>query len=909
MDEVVVTRYQLSNTEQALRQRFLTNQRTQPTQPPPRREKEPEVNDGQLKTFVKEMQETMKQQATGSLAAQLLHSQASIMQQQVDLLKDGQRQMHSVLANLPRQDSSDTKRALAEVMAPIQHQFLEFKQLYESQRQAAELMEQQLTHLKTAIHTKKPTETLRRTLDTSIDKFADQQATIKAHARQAHHLIDEVKERATDLPFAQNIDFMMEKLQHVQVNTEKVEKELMDRYQRIVLQQQRLATVPSDVKIGQYESSMLRIAKALGGEFDYEGGLEELEFVRSRRNELLIEFKSTAPVYPKLVKPMLEEAQLTQPKARRGKPVPMLPQPVQSSKRSSRKPSAYSKIVTTPRAPPQIVKPVDQPRPIIDNIDFPEPTLPRPPEPTLPRPSVKEVSPKPAVTPPPQSSVEPTPIEVKVEPPVQPPPPPTKMSKEIPPSSLPQRPEVRSNLRPDDLISRDVEPVNSGRAMKTDTGRNQLLEERVLDAVTQAVLCSKLKAPMKQRLAISHGASRWLGDDHLDILIRDGIFVDSETIEKEGRQLLTQIIQHALEDHSPNEIQEDEYQSDFEAEEEDEEEQIAQPPQKYQAEKPSVQTPPPQRTQEPAMLRESGMQADLQIPAAKDDELKALLQPRMLGMMSAAAVKQYVSSLVESGHISRDSTAVPVQSQLVTPVVSQERPQSEVERFLESGVGAELQQIIREEGTRVTPQRVMEKFVSRHLTPSTSDTAVQTADDVPEPYPTAPTPIQREPFEEAKVYPQGRPFLDIKYAPGQEFKTKPTEFDVFGKPYDAYPQRRIDLEREQELLREEQTVVRMPIDLPGFKPRAFITSAELNFSDSDSQLSSVNLESPKLSIENPEFVNGFIEFVRRAGDPNKSLSEGEINILSSVSSGEVRPSIVESSHEDTFDLSEGELES
>mmetsp|Transcript_26074 Transcript_26074/g.46304 ORF Transcript_26074/g.46304 Transcript_26074/m.46304 type:complete len:938 (-) Transcript_26074:326-3139(-) len=931
-DEVVVTRYQLSNTENALRQRFLSNQRTQDTQPAQqtRRPEKAEPDQGKLQTFVKEMEQTMKQQATGSLAAQLLHSQASIMQQQVDLLKDGQRQMTSMLAAIPKPDANDTKRVLAEVMAPLTHQIVEFKQLYEGQRQAAESMEQQLAQLKAAMETKKPTEALRRTIDTSLDKFASQQATAKAYAQQAHRMIDEVKEKASELPFSQNIEFMMDKLQLVQVNTEKIEKDLMERYQRIVQQQQRLATAPIDIKIGQYQGSMLRIANALGGPFDYEGSLEELEQIRARRTELMMDFKSTAPMYPKVIIKPVEEVVVVQPKIVKGKPVQMVPQPALSSRKSSRKPTNYSKIVTTPRnappAPVQVVKQPEQPktRNILDKIDEPQPVK-QPPK--LP---VKEVEVQVS-----EESKVPTQlkqdnrtdlIEVRGDSPTQLPPPPTKISKDEKPQPQPTKPGIKNRLSAEDLMSRDVEPTKTGKALRTDASRNQLLEERVVDAVTQAVLCSKLKTPMKTHLAISSAASKWLGDEHLDILIRDGIFVDNETIEKEGKKLLAQIIQHAIEEHSSEGIQEDEYQSDFEAEEDEEieEEKLVppQPPAKHRTpEKSTVQTPQPYREieiqKQPALVRESSAQVEALVPAAKDEELKELLQPRMLGMMSAAAVKQYVSSLVESGHISRDSTAVPPRSApLVTPELPQpERQPSGIEAFLQSGVGAEIQQIIREEGTRVTPQRVLEKFASRHFTPSTSDTAVQTAfESPPEPYARAPTPIQRDTVEDAKSYPFGRPFLDIKYAPGREYKTKPVEAEVFGRPYERPPSRRLDLQREQELLREEEVIQRLPVQIPMYKPTVIPSNvdilASLQISDYSSVISSVELESPKqFDIENPEFINGFMEFVRRGGNSEKSLSEGEINLLSSVSSGEVRPSFsMMPKIDDTFELSEGEVD-
>lgn len=922
-DEVVVTRYQLSNTENALRQKFLSNQRTQAIQPTqiPRTTEKAEPDDGKLQTFVKEMQATMKQQATGTLAGQLLHSQASIMQQQVDLLRDGQRQMQSVLAAIPRPEATDTKRMLAEVMAPLQHQIMEFKQLYEGQRNAAETMEEQLNQLKSAMHTNKPTEALRRTIDTSLDKFATQQATAKAYARQAHQMIDDVKERAAELPFDQNIDFMMDKLQLVQVNTEKIEKDLMERYQRIVQQQQRLAAAPLEVKIGQYEGSLLRIANALGGHFDYEGSLEELEFMRTRRNELMMEFKSTAPLYPKIIiKPQPEEVVSAPQRNRKGKPVPMMPQPVPGARKSSRKPSQYSKIVTTPRQapPPQQIKPQELSRPstIIDTVDIPvrikEPPKPQVKEPEAKVADVSRTLPEPSLKP------EEPPLEVKVEAPSKLPPPPSKSIKELPVAPQPLKAEVRNRLSADDLISRDVAPTSSGRALKVDLARNQLLEERVVDAVTQAVLCSKLKAPMKTQLAISNAASRWLGDAHLDILIRDGIFVDSDTIEREGRRLLAQIIQHAIEEHSSEGIQEDEYQSDFEADEDegDQEEVKVSPAKPKVPEKATVQTPQPQREvdiqKQPVSVRESAAQVEALVSAAKDEELKELLQPMMLGMMSAAAVKQYVSSLVESGHISRDSSVIPSRARDDLPPAPQ-RPSSEVELFLQSGIGAEIQQLIREEGTRVTPQRVLEKFAVRHFTPSTSDTAVQTAIDAPpEPYARAPTPIQRGSFEEAKSYPLGRPFLDIKYAPGIDYKTKPTEGDVFGRPYEQPSKRRIDLEREQQLLREEEALQRIPFVIPDFKPSVIPSTADifasLQLSDTESLLSSVNLDSPKFEIENPEFTRGFMEFVRRAGNSEKSISEGEINVLSSVSSGEVRPSFAMPVVDDTFELSEGELE-
>ena len=143
------------------------------------------------------------------------------------------------------------------------------------------------------------------------------------------------------------------------------------------------------------------------------------------------------------------------------------------------------------------------------------------------------------------------------------------------------------------------------------------------------------------------------------------------------------------------------------------------------------------------------------------------------------------------------------------------------------------------------------------------------------------------------------PFLNVGYKPETEVRegaSRTPEDHVFGRaPREQKP--RFDLSFEAAKIAAENNQMRHEIAMVPHKIQHFnIPSSVSALSESDSELhSQLSIGSEIFSTEHPDFLGGFVDYVRKAQGmeegqiiPSGGLSEGEIRFSqSSVSSGEV----------------------
>lgn len=207
-------------------------------------------------------------------------------------------------------------------------------------------------------------------------------------------------------------------------------------------------------------------------------------------------------------------------------------------------------------------------------------------------------------------------------------------------------------------------------------------------------------------------------------LVRNGSLFDSFTIETIGKQVLHEEIEKIKNKENKGD---ESYQSDFE--EYNEESKDSQRSRGRHAEAAGFT----KKKQEDEMPLTPNLNS-----APGSGDIESLLNPRLLGMMSAAAIQHYITALVESGHLSRAQTISPMSffdrdstppTQIIhpntqTPLINQNQseftvinPQpvqqkldipDDLRGFFDSPIGEQLLKIIKENNSQ-NPQQILEE--------------------------------------------------------------------------------------------------------------------------------------------------------------------------------------------------------
>ena len=838
--DVVVTDFSMSAKQQALKNRFLSNAKTQkPNQAQPKPQSDPKMTN-----FLEEMQETMRQQTTGTLAGDLLKRQANIMQEQVDILRENQKNLAQVVSKASSSPNYDPRSLLAEMLAPLNKQIMEVKNYYEETKSTAREIASQVQSLKTALSRNSDSGNLKESVESGINRFASQKAKFQRKVQQAEGMVEDVIKNASDKldinNCTQGINYLKEQITAIQKDTETVENELMKRFNRIMEQSQKIKHAPKSLIEDNYKSSYSQISERLGGVFDYEEFLDELQRVKDTKNQLANEFQRGKLTYPVAKEPKHQEVQ-KQPKEKpRKKPLQMHPPPPGGKRKFTTKPDTLKNIKSKPTyTAPVRIKPEPKPEPPKSVLTA---VRKKPERIEQPKPQPEEPKLKPTEEPKPQPKEEPK-LKPTEEPKLQPKEGPIDIPESPKPAPFQTKPGVTKGLQ---IREQDIRPPTP--LVPEPQTRPQDLQQQTLDVVTNYVLANLLKANQQEipQVPIEKAPGKWLGTEEINYLIKDQIQVDSDTIEKLGREVLSDMIQKIKE--------EEEYASDFE------EESPVQTPTAKPSTPPQVKIDVQQRPSAPYHPQiEFGEQKPFEpiriesnkVPQPKPQKgsLQSLLDPRILGSMSAAAVKHYVSALTESGHLAYEEP----DSQAVPQVFSQSVPESEpqipegMKGFFESQIGKELLEIVQKEGG--SSQEIMEKWASRF--------------------------IPREP----KEYSQ----LSISEPP--EVKHAKTEAGVFG----VLPKvQTYNIEEEEKKIQEEEAMPRQLFEVPLFQPPSKLTSspgaAAFLLSDTESFASTESVGQEIFAVDNPEFLDGFVDFIRKA----KNLEEGQVPGNTDLSEGEVR---------------------
>ena len=243
---------------------------------------------------------------------------------------------------------------------------------------------------------------------------------------------------------------------------------------------------------------------------------------------------------------------------------------------------------------------------------------------------------------------------------------------------------------------------------------------------------------------------------------------------------------------------------------------------------------------------------------SKEANLSSLLNPRLLGKMSAGSIQHYIEALIDSGHLPKPQDTPSFFTRSPTPgtqliTTPQYKPASDT-TILETKTNEELKDFI------TTPLGFQ---IIKSIKENPSLSAKQVLENLSN-------------KQEAK----------IRYTPNQQIPYLNTEKGVFGKPENR-GSRLFDLEAEEKILADENSVARKLIKIPVLEINNF-ESSESGRLVTDSEVSGLSqagsIGSEIFNVENPEFMGGFMEFIRKA----RELEEGQIPGNSDLSEGEVR---------------------
>ena len=877
--DIVVTSLNISQKEQQLKQRFLSNSRPETTV----KAALVSAPDPAFNSFLDEIQNTLKQQAHGSVSSDLLKQQATIMHQQAELIREEQKTFQQVIRQMSKPQSEDPKRVLAELLAPLNKQIIDVKNYYEETKNSAKEIMSQVSDFKKILTDHRSSESLQKNVGEGMNAFAKKKALFESKIREAENMVSEVVADAEDRlsigGCKQGIDYLRQQIEMVRNDTEKIEIELQSRYQRMMQQVQKVKSLPSEEAVKRDpKASEERISSMLGGNLDYDEILAEVESITNYRNALVQEFRKGTPVYPKAVRPVV--TQITEKKVQK-KPLQMHPVPVGLAKKTFKtKPNALQNIPTQPKQ--FIVKPKsDRPKSLLERVP-------------------EEI---------PQKSSVPTPREVPSKPL------PHAQSLAADPISPPNEPLPSSRNKPSDFVAGPIPRAASPEAFQTRPGMTKgeqtvkhltfpeiypslknietqeppksSLEQRTVDAVTEYVLTQLIQSnPAGHKKAPEPQSSRWLGLEELSELTRLGIYADPMTLERLGKEVLSQGIKelkmnagrprdtHDSERPSAALVHEElpvrstkkpevaldepeeKYDSDFEASSSDNVPRPSENPERL-FDKISPRTPPKMFEKRFENAPQSSIGRVISHPEAN---LHSLLDPRLLGMMSATSIQHYLSSLIEAGHLPKPQdtpsfftrspspgtqpVATPQYNKLTSDTTIMEpKVPEEFKDFMSSAIGAQIFNTVKS-NPHMSPQQVMESWV------------------------------------------HNRAFSN-KYPPQQEIPHPRTEAGVFGRPL-SRGARVFDLDSEEKKVFEESSIARKMINIPVLEIHKKNESSDSYRLVTDSEVSGLSnsgsVGSEIFNIENPEFMGGFMEFVRKA----RELEEGQVPGNSDLSEGEVR---------------------
>lgn len=886
--EVVVSDLNISSKEQQMKQRFFSSTRSDP----PPKSSVPVLNpDPGFSDFLQDLQATLKQQAPGGLSQDLIKQQALIMQQQVELLKQEQKSFSKVVQHMSRTSMEDPKRLLAEMLAPLNKQIMEVKSFYEETKGTAKEISVQVSGLKKALDENRASGKMRKSVEDGMNKFTMKKNQFDLKVKEAENMVSSVMAEAEEnqslTSCKQGIEYLREQILAVHKDAEKIEIEMQARFKRIVEQAQKVKSIPQNHStFTGFEGSEAKIEKILGGKLDYDEILSELNEISTNKNRIIQEYKKMTPVYPKIVKKVV--TQVPEKKVVPKKQAQLLPVPVSGIRKTGKsKPDGLKGIETQVK---QTTKPALS-RASSDRASIISGQGKRVETRGEEKQKIEDSS----------NKEENFKKEIK-----------SVVIRNESPDSLPKQPTIESSRSefPHNQIPRAPSPeafktrpgVTKGEQTKqitieqiypnlknieTQEPPKPSIIEKTVDAATEYIL-NKILSKEKQTIKPPEPKpTKWLGTEELSELTKLGLYFDPSTIERIGKEVLEQEIdllkrgknqsekKREIESEKEIEIEENEYKNEYE---DDFEENSEGKGENALFDKISPRTPPA-LYQERFQIPEKSPQIPESMPS--ENNMQSLLDPRLLGRMSAASIQHYISALIDSGHLaaahgtpsflSRSRSPTPKTQAMTTPqykhtsdttIIEPKLPE-EAKDFFTSPVGSQIISTLKD-NPNLSAQQVMETWAKK----------------------------------------QG---LSLNYPPRQEFVHGKTEVEVFGR-VESRGARIFDVDIEEKKIVEENMSIRKVFKIPVLEIQRKSHSSHEEWIVTDSEVSALSqsgsVGSEVFNIENPEFFGGFMEYVRKAREleegqvpGNCDLSEGEVRMEEeSMSSGEIPRSMLQTQY-------------
>lgn len=893
--DMISTKFVVSEKEQALKNKFFRQQVPQ-AQANPQTKPTLEI-DQKYNNFMDEMQITLKQQATGAITGDLLQKQALIMQQQVEILKSNQMDYKKIIQQITQRPKHDiSKQVLAEIIEPLSRQMQEVKSLYQETHHTNQALSNQIKELKNNLEIEDFIEE-----DESVkiaEKLVDNGKSIKrsldlpnTESRKSGKIVTSQPKMKEQTPNISQKEVMIKnELQIVNKEIEMIESEIDGRLDRILQKVEKIKNIPQN-------QSKMDVSKILG-ELDYGNFLEELDALKSVRNQLINDYKSSTPNYPKSTRnDHLKEKQEVSKKQIPIKTKQKVTKQSMTTKKINSKPKSLQNILTKPIT--------------VENSRIIKLATPKDDSILLVKTQKIKQDSKESFTS--EKSIEIVPEYIPL---VQTLPAPetsnfqgqtsprnfceTIIIAHENPLPFQTRPGSTTGKNLENSLDNYVSKNYIPKQVETNNAPRGTIEEKTIDVVTMYILNQTLGTDSKLTINLHQNPRSLLGVDELSELVKQGLHFDPNTISRIGKEIITEKIREI---RSQKEYIK-EYSSDFEQDSKDmkeytnenieeeskREDAVKEKSEEYTSDfEPEEKSPSPKMKQnlmsspsitdefmQPFLLKSnvkienspriadnqnSGENSERPSLQSQDD-ISALFNPRLLGMMSAASIQHYVSSLIRSGHLSRvhqspsflSRTQTPstqifqnvTRNNQLTPQDISTVPQSvqraskspilpdEITDFLNSNIGQQFQNLIKE-NSNLNSQQIMQKWANQHISSQ----------------PILPS------------------FNVIKNTPN-----------------------RINVDLEQRILSNESRFPRRYFDLNLFEESPGINSDLFTLSESEESLLS-SLELDKTPINPPEFLAGFREFLNKAQQKEtsltSSLSEGEIKMsdVDPLSSGEI----------------------
>jgi hypothetical protein len=837
------------------------------------------VPDPQLDAFLRDMSESIRQQPQGLLSGELLKMQANMMQQQIDLQRENQHTTQVMMQNWSKQ--GEVKKEMAQVLAPVMEIMKEIKSMYVETKELRDIAKVQIEQLEAERRTRPVNQPdSAPVVRSSIDRFAARKAQLEAKVAEVQRLVDTAAVNDGGITTAlEGLTYLRSQMQSLPQEFDGVERDIQTRFLRLCEITQKAKAVQKEVLYPSPDLATARevLMKRMGGAFDYAGYLRRLDEMKDERNALMLEFKQTAPQYPLIPRPAVQQTIAEKPTKKTAKrttaqagqravkPAPV-PQ-VQTRRTLTKKPPGISDILSDPIRPPPAVtkKGKDKESPREPAFEVRKPTMVSQETQAEVKKESPRVSPRRLVEDEERKSEE---IKEVVEPPKPSQPDPFQLAE----------PTTKKRIQPEDLLPNIYTPPIHPPPPSTSTPPLQTWERQTLEVLTDYVLTRRLQLAPAPTL-LPQGLSRWLGPDQLNTLIKEGLFVDSATIDRMGLEVLDEIIGKVKLDISQREAREEEpnYGSDFE----DEISEHTDKSEELKAEEPAYEYKG--QAAEPANVSVSfpGPSPILGEERKDATDIAALLSPDILSRMSVSAVRQYMASLIEAGHIGPKTENLSPPLPTVPQPVSQpifmveerkhEEPrEEELEKILGKEKAAMFLVMLREKHQEMT-QEMLDRFARSF---AVAEPPIPPAQPLPSPPP--------EPQRSEPLFPVSTDFKD-----------------AFSLPRRL----NLDLDAEEAKLRMEQDLPRLMLKLPPFRPPempASESNMSLYLSASESSIGEHSVGTELFSLENTEYMGSLAQFMgsargmeegQLAGNPE--LSEGEVGGKDeALSSGELPPDVL-----------------